>query len=1166
MVKCHSIVTTIKFYLLSLLFSSFQLVAPINIALHSQAKYEEHGWVAGSEVTTAGIKNAFQNLNVGIIDHVQIFAPFSYVGLNDTKWDFAVIEGYTGSVPTFIRRLRSINSNVLIIHYCLDTYPTLKHILNLDVNGFFTNSKVLLPKLNKLAPTQYIPLAADPNVMRPIKKSTKYNHTVVYLGHNSLTKPTLHRMLREALDYGLVIYGHNWFNAPDDLKSRWRGVLPLNDVAELYSSAKIVIGTTEGKQQKLGMINNRVYETMSCGSVLISDTFDILEDFAINTEKNEKNNISSNSSSLIYFDRNPGDTVKILHRLLNTEEGRKERRQCGINGRKRILKSETWTHRVISMLEMYYSMLENPKQKGDQPTHPRPLRPTALIVGLITSMNMWIKKAFAMAHDREFRVSFANNFTEVNNSELLSYYSLVVIIGTTANEQFQNLISNGIDKKSILLKEEDAVKEVRRDRYGMLCKKMYISYENPENVTENIGKKNDHHIYDVVLSVSKNDLNKESIILEHMMTAVTNPRRSAEALLIPSIQKISYHPGETIRFNVNLLDFVAPDHGMWCVRVNGIEVRCIGDGQSYVDIVVETSFDESSIDMTSGTMSIQTILRTHIDRKIFKVGHISTYLVSTMNTMKQPFNETVFIDGIMKNVHFYGDRSAFRSIQQFCFENKLSNANYQLLLNRILDRVPKLERWKDRTDRKINIAYIIDNNNIAPDINTLRCIQKALFLNPELYNIIFFTIGNTILNVYWINELAKAQIGIIHLNIPKELIAFMNNTFTTTTNFVELMESHDSLAYSSFITLINTLRGIDIVEFTSNNYIRSLNENIVSAAALNVGIIVLPHGIKGNAEMYSNFTNAQIDFSEGTLKIPKISSFNFYDRDRSGVTYFQQAQKLTAELKWQEKEDLEEEEETHLIQALPLFARRVRFHRGVPFNEWLTTVQWDNDKHNQMILAILDHRYQHTVSNIILHGKEIWNNAPRNDQTGKRELTYPKQPGWWPGAYQSRGNFYVTAKHKLHHDAEQFKYIVKKGYLPSIFLNISSNYTSLINNPERFLSKKMNEYIFLHQSDFDVIGTTYNMFNYIHYIPLIQYPNTVLNSNTNFSLAEGTFFSARMAPGLSVIDNFLSPLALSSLLEFLHSSTIWFDVKNGYLGACEFSFKKKLFFAILIHF
>jgi hypothetical protein len=87
-----------------------------------------------------------------------------------------------------------------------------------------------------------------------------------------------------------------------------------------------------------------------------------------------------------------------------------------------------------------------------------------------------------------------------------------------------------------------------------------------------------------------------------------------------------------------------------------------------------------------------------------------------------------------------------------------------------------------------------------------------------------------------------------------------------------------------------------------------------------------------------------------------------------------------------------------------------------------------------------------------------------------------------------------------------------------------------------------------------------------HYIPLIQYPNTVLNSNTNFSLAEGTFFSARMAPGLSVIDNFLSPLALSSLLEFLHSSTIWFDVKNGYLGACEFSFKKKLFFAILIHF
>ena len=226
-------------YCCCLLTLLFQRASPLNIALHAQAKYLEHGWVAGSEITTAGIKRALDKHG----DHnVVVFAPFSYVGLDEIQWDFVITEGYIGSVPAFIRRIRSLSPEVKIVHYCLDTYPTLQHIMTLDVDGFLTNSRVLLPKLASLAPTSYVPLAADPDTMRPLDQDdpsfydkTKYsNHTVVYLGHNSATKPTLHRMLREILNHNLIIYGNNWNLAPEDLKARWRGILPLNDVAELY--------------------------------------------------------------------------------------------------------------------------------------------------------------------------------------------------------------------------------------------------------------------------------------------------------------------------------------------------------------------------------------------------------------------------------------------------------------------------------------------------------------------------------------------------------------------------------------------------------------------------------------------------------------------------------------------------------------------------------------------------------------------------------------------------------------------------------------------------------------------------------------------------------------------------------------------------------------------
>ena len=134
----------------------------LNIALHAQSRYSQHRWVAGSEVTTAGLKKAFQK--IPDVDNVVIFAPFVYEGIQSLHWDLVIIEGWTGPVPMFINEMRAINPDVVVIHYCLDTYPRLELTLQLDVDGFFTNSNFILSMLSNIAPTAVVHLAAGDGV------------------------------------------------------------------------------------------------------------------------------------------------------------------------------------------------------------------------------------------------------------------------------------------------------------------------------------------------------------------------------------------------------------------------------------------------------------------------------------------------------------------------------------------------------------------------------------------------------------------------------------------------------------------------------------------------------------------------------------------------------------------------------------------------------------------------------------------------------------------------------------------------------------------------------------------------------------------------------------------------------------------------------------------
>jgi hypothetical protein len=180
----------------------------LSIALHAQRLFSRHSVVAGSEVTCRGMRAALEALpSVG---HVSLFGPFDYAGLASRRYDVVIIEGYVASVPAFIAAARALNPDVVVMYLVLDTYPTALAAMRIDADGFLTNSRVLVctrarrragdvshhhrvvvaqaESLSSLLPTQFMLLAADPQVMRPGRGGGVPSHEVVYVGQMSIHK------------------------------------------------------------------------------------------------------------------------------------------------------------------------------------------------------------------------------------------------------------------------------------------------------------------------------------------------------------------------------------------------------------------------------------------------------------------------------------------------------------------------------------------------------------------------------------------------------------------------------------------------------------------------------------------------------------------------------------------------------------------------------------------------------------------------------------------------------------------------------------------------------------------------------------------------------------------------------------------------------------------
>eukprot|EP00605_Chrysophyceae_sp_TOSAG23-4_P002921 GSChrysophyteH1.ASY1.ANO1.3216.1 assembled CDS len=257
-----------------------------NIALHAQVAPDPQQ-IVGSVITTDGLKAALnQRADVGI---VEVFYPFKYDTFFATKWDVVIIEGWFLMIHDFIALVRSQSPETVIVFFCLDpSFPGLGETLTYDVDGFMTNSQSVYDVLSESYPTELVLLAADPDQMKP---ATSHSHgaakpdatdaadsaghgggktyNVVFIGAGGRMleyKPHLKATVQAALPFGLHLYGMGWQESAEaDIRAAHRGVLPHREIASVYSSARVVLAHTIQSQRDSGMVNNRVFEAMSCG-------------------------------------------------------------------------------------------------------------------------------------------------------------------------------------------------------------------------------------------------------------------------------------------------------------------------------------------------------------------------------------------------------------------------------------------------------------------------------------------------------------------------------------------------------------------------------------------------------------------------------------------------------------------------------------------------------------------------------------------------------------------------------------------------------------------------------------------------------------------------------------------------------------------------------------
>lgn len=299
----------------------------------------DHGIVYGEEMDAWGIQKAFQRrLDVESCDILTInLIRFLEQRGEMKEYDLAI----HFAVPT-VKIDNAVNILFFQQFYEWEKHDMTKHLENFDFT--MTPAQRVTEWYKDVI---YFPLAVDMDFYKPVEKDSRFANDIVFVGNRKMRdKETYERFLKPAFEYDLAIYGAEWNVAGfEGYQKYYKGMLPYDDAAKVYSSARISLCIHNKKYvDKFLLVTTRGFHSISCGGFVISDPI------------SEMMNLLPDGKGVTYTDGYE-DLKKKIEYYLQHEEERNDISKAGYEW---IKKYHTWDVRVDKLLkDIKFSVIED---------------------------------------------------------------------------------------------------------------------------------------------------------------------------------------------------------------------------------------------------------------------------------------------------------------------------------------------------------------------------------------------------------------------------------------------------------------------------------------------------------------------------------------------------------------------------------------------------------------------------------------------------------------------------------------------------------------------------------------------------------------------------------------------------------------------------------------
>ncbi|MDE5412683.1 CgeB family protein [Alkalihalobacterium chitinilyticum] len=194
----------------------------------------------------------------------------------------------------------------------------------------------------------YLPLGTDPVIYSPPQTNQKYKYDISLVGFPYPERIKTIKFLLDHTSYSILTAGNTWLQSLGDYKTThnynvidyW--IEPCT-VASIYNQSKIILNTHRSSKFKYNRNNQGVYNQS-----LNNRTFDIAgcRAFQLIDNKPDLGKHFVEGDEIIAFEDCTDLLQKIDYYLINEEE----RNRIASNARNRVIKSETFLHRLSNIL------------------------------------------------------------------------------------------------------------------------------------------------------------------------------------------------------------------------------------------------------------------------------------------------------------------------------------------------------------------------------------------------------------------------------------------------------------------------------------------------------------------------------------------------------------------------------------------------------------------------------------------------------------------------------------------------------------------------------------------------------------------------------------------------------------------------------------------------